>query len=167
MKENKYGRTILFGCEDCRHWKSYIDTQDGIRECSTCKRADGVLVKFAPIAGTKYPPGAHLICSDFTPKSQYKLEYDGFNNYFSRYRKYWNMDKDPLVSYVPYIIYGDNLSIYYVNTLDFIYDNLWDYENKFNAVVQFYHKPNRRGVITPVWKDLDGPVDISLIGMLR
>ena len=161
-KENPFGCTLLFCCEDCKHWKSYLDTENEKIETSTCKRADGWIVRFAPVAGGKHPSPAQLICSDFEPKKEYEHYYDGFKNYFSRYLRYWNLGRkqQPLVSYVPFILAEHESCIYYVKTLDFVYGNLWDEYDRFNAVIRFYHKFTGKMASIPTWEDLYEPVEV-------
>ena len=68
--------------------------------------------------------------------------------------------QQPLVSYVPFILAEHESCIYYVKTLDFVYGNLWDEYDRFNAVIKFYHKSVGKNSSMPIWEDLDEPVEV-------
>lgn len=172
---NPYGKTELFGCEHCKYWNSYIQSEnktiramdlieegwelkDSDTEYSNCMRADGFVVRFAPPPNKRHPNGCHLICEDFVPRKMYEPYYTSFKDYFSKYLFFWNQGRrqQPTIKTIPFVLYSNLDIIYHVRTLDFVYGNMWKSNTRFNAVMKYRCKTTPDGLPLPEWKEIDG-----------
>ena len=155
---NIYGSQTILGCGDCIHWQSYLDTERNLQYASTCPRADGRIVRFAPNVFTGHPSDSHLICGDFQPllcNIHLAKNWIGFDEYIKKYIYFW--DKDLGYKDVPFILEGNLKVKYMMNAIDYMYGNMWKPNGKFNVHSAYCYKQAHMllgGEL--IYKDIDG-----------
>lgn len=106
------------------------------------------------------------ICNDYEPAPYMKLvvkEWKGFEDYFIKYCKYWlpyfnSKTFDWKYLNTGYILNDDTSVRYYVNTLDFIHNNIWDSDGNLDWKYKSYYKrcksPTGYEIVTEYRKDI-------------
>lgn len=131
-------------CGSCAYFKVNADMPNVE---STCKRIDHKKVQFYRSWFKSYDCNqfSGAICSGFIPADwcvAAKKNWDGFDNYWKSYKKYWNTNVDN--DSISFFLDGNKNVGYKVKMTDFVFGNMYNDDGTIKAFEKFCYKQSRK-----------------------
>ena len=133
-----------YRCGTCAYFKVNADMPNVE---STCKRIDHKNVQFYRPWFKSYDCNqfSGTICSDFIPADwciAAKKNWDGFENYWKSYKKYWNTRTDS--AGCSFFLDRNTDVGYRVKLTDFVFGTMYNEDGTLKAYEKFYQKQSRK-----------------------